>query len=61
MRQIIIALLAAVAMTSTVYAKDHNKHSSRVSPTQQYTQYISKQDAAQIALDTIWQKYQKIW
>ena len=60
MRKTLVVLLAAMAMTSVASAKDWNKY-SRQTPQkqQQYAQFISKQEAAQIALDTIWQKYQQ--
>ena len=60
MRKTLVVLLAAMAMTSVASAKDWNKY-SRQTPKQQqqYAQFISKQEASQIALDTIWQKYQQ--
>ena len=60
MRKTLLVLLAAMAMTSVASAKDYNKY-SRQTPRmqQQYAQFISRQEASQIALDTIWQKYQQ--
>ena len=63
MRKTLVALLATLAMTSTVYAKDwnkqYNKQFHKTPQTQQYAQFISKQEAAQIALDEVWQQYQQ--
>lgn len=59
MRKTLVVLLAAMAMTSAVYAKDYHRYSRRAPQTQQYAQFVSKQQAGQAALDAIWQQYQQ--